>query len=175
MMALSAAIAVGLAIVSVAVASRGANHAPGMTAPAAHTQPVALPDSHGGWDPYVAVAPDGTLYVSFMITSEHREYPIIEVSRDQGQTFTVESSLAAAAERQLGRCRVPRRRTRRDVVRRMGLRTDEVARTRTVRGRRELLGRERRSERGRTELDRRSELVQRDDGRHARVSRRRRR
>jgi hypothetical protein len=93
MMALSAAIAVGLAIVSVAVASRGANHAPGMTAPAAHTQPVALPDSHGGWDPYVAAAPDGTLYVSFMITSEHREYPIIEVSRDQGQTFTVESSL----------------------------------------------------------------------------------
>jgi hypothetical protein len=35
----------------------------------------------------------GTLYVAFMNTVERREYPTIDVSHDQGQTFTVENSL----------------------------------------------------------------------------------
>jgi hypothetical protein len=60
---------------------------------ASYSEPVALPHSHGGWDPSVAVAPDGTLYVAFMVSVEHREYPLIDVSHDEGQTFTVENSL----------------------------------------------------------------------------------
>ncbi len=54
---------------------------------------VALPGSEGGWDPSVAVAPDGTLYVAFMNTADDREYPIVDVSHDQGQKFAVERSL----------------------------------------------------------------------------------
>ncbi len=61
-----------------------------------YSQPVALPGSKGGWDPSLAVAPDGTLYVAFMTTAAHHEYPIIDVSRDDGQTFTVENSLRPA-------------------------------------------------------------------------------
>ncbi len=60
---------------------------------AGDSEPVALPGSQGGWDPSVAVAPDGTLYVAFMNTADRREYPLIDVSHDQGRTFTVESSL----------------------------------------------------------------------------------
>jgi len=60
---------------------------------AGYSEPVALPGSQGGWDPSVAVAPDGTLYVAFMNTADRREYPLIDVSHDQGRTFTVESSL----------------------------------------------------------------------------------
>src|SRR5579859_2676956 len=31
--------------------------------------PAVMPGSAGGWDPAVAVAPDGALYVSFMVTA----------------------------------------------------------------------------------------------------------
>ncbi len=58
-----------------------------------YSAPVALPESHGAWDPSLAVAPNGTLYVAFMRTVGGKEYPIIDVSRDHGQTFTVETGL----------------------------------------------------------------------------------
>lgn len=60
---------------------------------ASYSQAIALPGSKGGWDPSLAVGPDGTLYVAFMTTAADHEYPIIDVSHDQGQTFTVENSL----------------------------------------------------------------------------------
>jgi len=60
---------------------------------ASYSQPVALPGSRGGWDPSVAVAPDGTLYVAFMDRAAHREYPTVDVSHDQGRTFSVEKTL----------------------------------------------------------------------------------
>ncbi|MGO9164632.1 MAG: sialidase family protein [Streptosporangiaceae bacterium] len=60
------------------------------------TRPHALPFSDGGWDPWVAVAPDGTVYASFMNTIHHRTYPIIDVSHDYGRTFHVEQSLRPA-------------------------------------------------------------------------------
>jgi hypothetical protein len=51
------------------------------------SDPVLMPGSSGGWDPAVAVAPDGTLYVSFMASSSRRSYPVVDVSSDQGRTF----------------------------------------------------------------------------------------
>ena len=60
---------------------------------ASYTRALALPGSNGGWDPWLAVAPDGTLYAAFMNTIGHLTYPIIDVSHDYGQSFTVERSL----------------------------------------------------------------------------------
>jgi hypothetical protein len=54
---------------------------------------AALPGSNGGWDPWLAVAPDGTLYAAFMNTIGRFTYPIIDVSHDYGRSFTVERSL----------------------------------------------------------------------------------
>jgi hypothetical protein len=61
-----------------------------------YTAPVALPFSGGGWDPSLAVAPDGTVYAAFMKTAGHRTYPRIDVSHNYGRTFTVERSLRPA-------------------------------------------------------------------------------
>jgi hypothetical protein len=58
-----------------------------------YSRPHALPFSGSGWDPWLAVAPDGTLYAAFMKTTGGRMYPIIDVSHDYGRTFTVERSL----------------------------------------------------------------------------------
>jgi hypothetical protein len=50
--------------------------------------PVVMPGSSpSSWDPAVAVAPDGTLYVSFMASGGRRSYPVVDVSQDQGRTF----------------------------------------------------------------------------------------
>jgi hypothetical protein len=59
-------------------------------------RPVALPDSNNGWDPWLAVAPDGTLYAAFMNTIHDRTYPVIDVSHDYGRRFHAELSLRPA-------------------------------------------------------------------------------
>ncbi len=51
------------------------------------SKPVVMPGSSDAWDPAVAVAPDGTLYVSFMNQNASYMYPVVDVSRDQGRTF----------------------------------------------------------------------------------------
>jgi len=61
-----------------------------------YAAPVALPGSNGGWDPWLAVAPDGTLFAGFMNTINHATYPVIDVSHDYGVTFVVEQSLRPA-------------------------------------------------------------------------------
>jgi len=61
-----------------------------------YTRPVALPGSDGGWDPWLAVAPDGVLYAAFMDTLGNRTYPVIDVSHDHGRTFRAEYSLRPA-------------------------------------------------------------------------------
>jgi hypothetical protein len=61
-----------------------------------YSPPAALPYSRGGWDPWLAVAPDGTLYAAFMNTIDGRTYPIVDVSHDFGVTFQVEQSLRPA-------------------------------------------------------------------------------
>lgn len=40
-----------------------------------------------GWDPAIAVAPDGTVYVSFMIARRYA-HPVVDVSVDHGMRFT---------------------------------------------------------------------------------------
>lgn len=61
-----------------------------------YATPVALPDSRGAWDPWLAVAPDGTLYAGFMNTIGNSTYPIIDVSDNHGRTFQAEQSLKPA-------------------------------------------------------------------------------
>ena len=59
--------------------------------------PVSLPDTVGSnvntWDPALAVAPDGTVYASFMLSRGGQYYPVVDASFDHGATFTQSSSL----------------------------------------------------------------------------------
>jgi hypothetical protein len=49
---------------------------------------VTLPGSVGdSWDPAVAVAPDGTLYAAYMHAANHSNFPVVDVSFDQGASF----------------------------------------------------------------------------------------
>jgi hypothetical protein len=59
--------------------------------------PISVPGSVGSnvntWDPAIAVAPDGTVYASFMIAKGSQWYPVVAASVDHGATFTQVSSL----------------------------------------------------------------------------------
>ncbi len=59
--------------------------------------PVSLPGTVGSnvntWDPAIAVAPDGTVYASFMLARNGRYYPVVDASFDHGVTFPQSSSL----------------------------------------------------------------------------------
>jgi hypothetical protein len=59
--------------------------------------PVNLPGTIGSnvntWDPAIAVAPDGTVYASFMLARNSQYYPVVDASSDHGATFTQSSSL----------------------------------------------------------------------------------
>src|SRR5229473_1712073 len=59
--------------------------------------PVSLPGTVGSnvntWDPAIAVAPDGTVYASFMLSRNGRYYPVVDASFDHGVTFPQSSSL----------------------------------------------------------------------------------
>ena len=50
--------------------------------------PITLPDSSGSDDPAVAVAPDGTLYVSYLRYHGPYAYPVVATSFDHGATFS---------------------------------------------------------------------------------------
>ncbi|GAA1935616.1 sialidase family protein [Kitasatospora viridis] len=54
--------------------------------------PLTLPGSTGQkgsrtWDPAVTVAPDGTVYASFMTSRSGQSYPVVDVSTDHGASF----------------------------------------------------------------------------------------
>jgi hypothetical protein len=59
--------------------------------------PVSLPGTVGSnnntWDPAVAVAPDGTVYASFMLSRGGQYYPVVDASFDHGASFAQSSSL----------------------------------------------------------------------------------
>ena len=59
--------------------------------------PVSLPDTVGSnkntWDPAIAVAPDGTVYASFMLSRAGQYYPVVDASFDHGASFTQSSAL----------------------------------------------------------------------------------
>jgi hypothetical protein len=50
-------------------------------------KPIMLPDSLNGWDPSVAVAPDGTVYAAFMNATGQHMFPVVAESFDHGKTF----------------------------------------------------------------------------------------
>jgi hypothetical protein len=60
--------------------------------------PVRMPGSAGGWDPSIAVAPDGTVYAAYMHKAKGRSYPIVAASFDHGATFPQVSSLVPSAK-----------------------------------------------------------------------------
>jgi hypothetical protein len=50
-------------------------------------RPLVVRGSVGGWDPAVAVAPDGTVYVAFMNATKRHTFPVVDASFDHGRTF----------------------------------------------------------------------------------------
>jgi len=55
--------------------------------------PITLPDSSGSDDPAVAVAPDGTVYVSYLRYFNNYAYPVVATSFNHGATFSQAASL----------------------------------------------------------------------------------
>jgi hypothetical protein len=56
--------------------------------------PILVPGSRGQtWDPHVAVAPNGTVYVAFMVSDRGYTYPVVATSFDRGLTFPQVSRL----------------------------------------------------------------------------------
>lgn len=56
-------------------------------------QPITLPDSSQSDDPALAVAPDGTVYVSYLRYFNGYAYPVVATSFDHGATFPQAASL----------------------------------------------------------------------------------
>jgi hypothetical protein len=56
-------------------------------------RPVKLRASGGGWDPSLAVAPNGTVYAAFMVTRGTKSFPVVVSSFDHGASFTRVASL----------------------------------------------------------------------------------
>jgi hypothetical protein len=57
------------------------------------SKPITLPDSSGSDDPAVAVAPDGTVYVSYLRYHGVFAYPVVATSFNHGATFSQVTSL----------------------------------------------------------------------------------
>src|SRR5215470_3195400 len=55
------------------------------------SRPVTLPDSSHSDDPAVAVAPDGTVYVSYLRYFHNKGYPVVATSFDHGASFRASS------------------------------------------------------------------------------------
>jgi hypothetical protein len=60
-------------------------------------KPMTAPGSRGAsWDPSLAVAPDGTVYIAFMHRAVHHQYPVVDASADHGASFPQVSPLLPA-------------------------------------------------------------------------------
>lgn len=55
--------------------------------------PMHIPGSTGAWDPTVAVAPDGNVYVAFNTRTSTQYFPVVVASFDHGMTFPQSTSL----------------------------------------------------------------------------------
>jgi hypothetical protein len=59
--------------------------------------PMTAPGSRGAsWDPSLAVAPGGTVYIAFMHQANHHQYPVVDASADHGASFPQVSPLLPA-------------------------------------------------------------------------------
>ncbi|MFF9641271.1 sialidase family protein [Kitasatospora aureofaciens] len=61
--------------------------------------PITLPGSTGqngsrSWDPAITVAPDGAIYVAFMVARSGLTYPVVDVSTDHGASFKTAGQIA---------------------------------------------------------------------------------
>jgi hypothetical protein len=56
-------------------------------------KPITLPESSGSDDPAIAVAPNGTVYVSYLRYHNDQAYPVVAASFDRGATFSQVRSL----------------------------------------------------------------------------------
>jgi hypothetical protein len=65
-------------------------------------KPITLPDSSGSDDPAIAVAPNGTVYVSYLRYHNHHAYPVVAASFDHGATFPQVSSLIPVVKNNWG-------------------------------------------------------------------------
>jgi hypothetical protein len=61
-------------------------------------QPITLPDSSQSDDPALAVAPDGTVYVSYLRYFNNYAYPVVATSYDHGRTFSQVRSLIPSVQ-----------------------------------------------------------------------------
>ncbi len=108
--------------------------------------PISVPGSVGSnvntWDPAIAVAPDGTVYSSFMIAKGSQWYPVVAASSDHGASFSQVSSLLP--------------------LRHLGLRPGTDIGDVPVRGQRKLRLRDRGSQRCHPEVGRWREDLERD-------------
>lgn len=59
---------------------------------------ITLPDSSQSDDPALAVAPNGTVYVSYLRYFNNHAYPVVATSFDHGKTFSQVSSLIPAVK-----------------------------------------------------------------------------
>jgi hypothetical protein len=50
-------------------------------------KPVVLPGSGGGWDPALAVAPNGTVYAAFMSANTSHSYPVVVTLVNHGKAI----------------------------------------------------------------------------------------
>jgi hypothetical protein len=61
--------------------------------------PMTAPGSQGAsWDPAIAVAPDGTVYIAFMHQATGHMYPVVDASADHGASFPQVSPLLPAKQ-----------------------------------------------------------------------------
>ena len=59
--------------------------------------PMTAPGSRGAsWDPAIAVAPDGTVYLAYMHEANGHMYPVVDASSDHGASFPQVSPLLPA-------------------------------------------------------------------------------
>jgi hypothetical protein len=59
--------------------------------------PMTAPGSRGAsWDPAIAVAPDGTVYIAFMHRANRHQYPVVDASANHGASFPQVSPLLPA-------------------------------------------------------------------------------
>jgi len=75
------------------IGCRGEGFARSVDGGATFSAPITLPDSSGSDDPAVAVARDGTVYVSYLRYHDNFAYPVVATSFDHGATFTQAASL----------------------------------------------------------------------------------
>lgn len=70
------------------------------------SKPVVVPGSVGStynsWDPAITVAPDGTVYVAFMLGHSSQWFPVVVASFNRGQTFPQVTQLVPPDEKNWG-------------------------------------------------------------------------